>query len=259
MARKGKKRSEESAPAGAPEWITTFVDMISLLVTFFILLLTFSSLDKKHVLRLPSLFMEDDGALQSLQGDSFVEAPDADWMTSSHPLEGSRTRHSRPPEELVGTLEEMGQKESEDHVAIDLNSIADGLLVAFDDLASFRPGSATPSDGLRTCLAELADTLQHYPYRLVVTGHTDDRVGVPWPSAEALGLARAKTAAELIARAGVSAEQIQIATRGADAPRATNDDPLGRQRNRRVDVRIVSLSKTLARNYELLQLREEER
>ena len=42
MAKK-KKQQEDEAPPGAPEWIVTFSDMISLLVTFFILLMTFST------------------------------------------------------------------------------------------------------------------------------------------------------------------------------------------------------------------------
>ena len=37
---------EDPGVEGAPEWITTFVDMISLLVTFFILLYTFSSIEE---------------------------------------------------------------------------------------------------------------------------------------------------------------------------------------------------------------------
>ncbi|MHC4395210.1 MAG: flagellar motor protein MotB [Planctomycetota bacterium] len=40
-----KKEVEPDEPAGAPEWMVTFSDCMTLLLTFFVLLLTFSSFD----------------------------------------------------------------------------------------------------------------------------------------------------------------------------------------------------------------------
>ncbi|MEZ4766111.1 MAG: flagellar motor protein MotB [Calditrichia bacterium] len=45
MAGKKQKKQEE-APAGAPLWIVTFSDLMSLLLTFFVLLLSFSSIQE---------------------------------------------------------------------------------------------------------------------------------------------------------------------------------------------------------------------
>ncbi len=41
----GVKR-EKKAPEGAPGWIVTFADLMSLLLTFFVLILSFASIDK---------------------------------------------------------------------------------------------------------------------------------------------------------------------------------------------------------------------
>ena len=38
---------EEDGPPGAPKWMVTFSDCMTLLLTFFVLLLTFSSFDDK--------------------------------------------------------------------------------------------------------------------------------------------------------------------------------------------------------------------
>lgn len=46
MARE-KKQVEEDVPEGAPEWMVTFSDCMTLLLTFFVLLLSFSSFDNK--------------------------------------------------------------------------------------------------------------------------------------------------------------------------------------------------------------------
>ena len=48
MARK-RGSTEGSQSRGAPEWVVTFSDMMSLLLTFFILLLSFSTLDNRRV------------------------------------------------------------------------------------------------------------------------------------------------------------------------------------------------------------------
>jgi chemotaxis protein MotB len=46
MARK-KKKPDDGGPGGAPEWMVTFSDCMTLLLTFFVLLLSFSSFDEK--------------------------------------------------------------------------------------------------------------------------------------------------------------------------------------------------------------------
>jgi len=47
MARKKKAKPDEGGPAGAPDWMVTFSDCMTLLLTFFVLLLSFSSFDEK--------------------------------------------------------------------------------------------------------------------------------------------------------------------------------------------------------------------
>ena len=58
MARAGKQVEEDEAP-GAPEWMVTFSDCMTLLLTFFVLLLSFSSFDDKIFRKLQMIFVED--------------------------------------------------------------------------------------------------------------------------------------------------------------------------------------------------------
>ena len=60
MARE-KKQIVEEAPAGAPEWMVTFSDCMTLLLTFFVLLLTFSSFDKKVYDKMQTTMLKDIG------------------------------------------------------------------------------------------------------------------------------------------------------------------------------------------------------
>ena len=57
MARE-KKQAESDETPGAPEWMVTFSDCMTLLLTFFVLLLSFSSFDDKVFRKLQMIFME---------------------------------------------------------------------------------------------------------------------------------------------------------------------------------------------------------
>ncbi len=58
MARE-KKQIAEDAPAGAPEWMVTFSDCMTLLLTFFVLLLSFSSFDKRIYNKMQTTMLKD--------------------------------------------------------------------------------------------------------------------------------------------------------------------------------------------------------
>jgi chemotaxis protein MotB len=55
MGKNGKKPEEDDA-AGAPEWMVTFSDCMTLLLTFFVLLLSFSSFDNRIFRRLKVIY-----------------------------------------------------------------------------------------------------------------------------------------------------------------------------------------------------------
>lgn len=85
MARK-KKQIIEEAPAGAPEWMVTFSDCMTLLLTFFVLLLSFSSFDKKIYNEMKTTMLKDLGHVfkiketldSSVQPQRFIEKDDPD-------------------------------------------------------------------------------------------------------------------------------------------------------------------------------------
>lgn len=253
--KKKKKKQEEPPPEGAPEWITTFVDMTSLLVTFFILLLTFSSMEEKVAMKLQSILKSPSGVWQQSRGDLIHQTPQEDFRNPTDPLRGSHKQHSRPPEELVESMEEMGQKDSPDHVAIDLTAIQDGLRITWGEDCTFAPGSAVPTPALVRSLGELGRVLEHYAFLVVVEGHTDDRVvpSVGWDDDVGLSLARARAAADvLLAASNLDVRSIQLAGLGDERPVADNETAVGRRRNRRVEVRILSLSTLRAANIEFV-------
>lgn len=230
---------------GAPPWITTFVDMVSLLVTFFILLYTFSSIKEFDTFTYPKNVISTSGVFKGDASDTMV-APQDDLMLAMDLARGSRKRHTRPVNELRENMEEMGQKLTDEHVPVDLRSVADGMRLRFPEKAGFRPGDARANSSLAKALVELAETISYYPIMVVVEGHTDDAFtpSPSYPDAQALSIARARAAAEVLVReGGMDPSLIMLEGYGPDHPYKDAVTASERAANRRVEVRLVSMSR----------------
>lgn len=248
MGKKKRKRAEPTGPPSAPEWIVTFTDMISLLVTFFVLLMTFSSMEEYDLLKVASFLQGREGVMSST-GFVAPELPDEDLLSATDILRGAASPHTRPPDKLPDSIEEMGQKMTEQHLGLELERVADGLVLDFGRQASFAPGSATPNPDLTKSLRELGKVLENYPHLVVVEGFTDAGfLPTPtYPDAEAMGFARAAAAARiLLDTSDMPPQLMQVASGGDRAPRGDDATATGRQLNRRIEVRIVALSKLRA-------------
>jgi chemotaxis protein MotB len=235
----------EEAPPSAPDWIVTFSDMVSLLVTFFVLLLTFSSLSPHEALRLPGWMRGPGGALPSLGGSDAVKPPGYEVQSEMQLEDGSSVPHVRPAEALAEDVENMGQRLDEQHLEVDFTAAADGLRLRYDARCSFEPGSAQPSEELRRTLIELGRSLAPYAHIALIEAHADDHFvpSAEYPDVEALCAARASAAAAvLIEEGGLAAQRVQLAAVGERAPRATNESAAGRQLNRRIEVRVLAPS-----------------
>ncbi|HIG11676.1 MAG: OmpA family protein [bacterium] len=238
-------KNEPDQPPGAPDWIVTFADMISLLVTFFILLMTFSSMDALEAFQADANLLGTAGTLTSSKGPTAVKPPAQDRINAMDAVRGAAVPHSRPAEELLENMEAMGQKDDDEHVEISLGALKDGISIVYDKRAAFMPGSAKLSEYLRGAVIELARTLENYPYTLVIEGHTDDHFLATEAYADefALSADRAASVAQTMLEAsGLSPLQVQLGAVGSMRPLVDNNTPLNRRKNRRVEIRIVSLS-----------------
>lgn len=243
-----KVREVDGGTEGAPRWITTFVDMISLLVTFFILLFTFSSIREYEAFTFPQNILGTAGIWKE-SGRTDVSAPYDDVMQAFDLTRGARVPHSRPTDQLLENMEEMGQKLTDEHIELDAQHIGDGLSLRFDERGAFSPGSTHVNPVLARALVELGQTMQHYSHMLVVEGHSDSEFQPTpqYPTAEALSLARARAAADvMLAGSNLPPELIMLAGLGATRPLATNDSALERRANRRVEVRILAMDRSRA-------------
>lgn len=101
-----KKRVEPEESAGAPEWMVTFSDCMTLLLTFFVLLLSFSSFDKSSLDNVQKAFGlgKPDSAAQQGRREGTLAQSDAIKVIDEIP-EGSRV--PTPSDKALGKLSEM--------------------------------------------------------------------------------------------------------------------------------------------------------
>jgi chemotaxis protein MotB len=89
-----RKKSEDSAPAGCPAWLATYGDMVTLILTFFVLLFAMSEVDKEKWVQVVAAFT---GNVSVMEGGNQV-LPDGPWSFEAVEPAGAEIS-PEPPEE----------------------------------------------------------------------------------------------------------------------------------------------------------------
>jgi chemotaxis protein MotB len=212
----------ETKKAGAPGWMCTFADLMCLLMTFSVLLLTMSSTElakfKAMAGSMQQAFGTSNRIIQPISMSDEILPSDANGPTTASELER---------EVLKRLAEAGGLKGDKSTVIVQLES----------DLL-FASGDATLTPAARPPLRALARVMAGTDYSLDVVGHTDN---VPiataeFPSNWELSAARAGQAVRYLAEQGVPPARLRAIGRADTAPVSDNLTARGRERNRRVEL-----------------------
>ncbi len=173
MAKQQKQR-EDDAPAGAPEWMVTFCDCMTLLLTFFVLLLSFATFHKETLPQLGFSFAQ----AMSIVGTSPSDQRDSIWdrMSSDQSVpqtEGSETR--TPATQQSSNF--MREQRSLDFRNLKVFSVPSSVF--------FWGSGAAISEQGRQVLDAMGVFLQHQAGAVVLSETAPD-------GADALGLERAQ-------------------------------------------------------------------
>jgi chemotaxis protein MotB len=144
-------------------------------------------------------------------------------------------------QELRGALAGTGKAD-----AVDVTVQQRGLVITvLADQVLFQPGSATLEPAASPVLDAIAESLRALPNPVTVEGHTDNvpvGPGSRYSSNWELSTARATTVLRtLVERDGIDPQRMSAAGYADTRPIASNDDPAGRSRNRRVELVVRSL------------------
>jgi chemotaxis protein MotB len=117
-----------------------------------------------------------------------------------------------------------------------------GITVEINASVLFQEGEAGLTGNARETLRTVAGLLKDDQHAIEVEGHTDTTPirNAAFPSNWELSAVRASTVVRLFVESGVPERRLAAVGRGANQPIASNDDPAGRARNRRVAVTILS-------------------
>lgn len=229
MARKKK----ETCPPLAL-WLVTFSDLVTLLLTFFVLLLTMSSMDNA-ILTKVTLHTADLGLLDK-RGSGRVTAKERLVVTLMEKPWEVMDKKQRikdllfPDDELP---EEIDKSELDKN--IEVLAKPDGVALVFTDRLLFAPGSAVLSPRGEFVIDRLVPMMMHTPAPINVAGYTNADEGVADPYA--LSEDRALAVLTYLLKAGVPNRRFSISAYGSQVP-ITDErgNPVNSPMNRRVEI-----------------------
>jgi len=158
MPKKRKKKQE-----GAPEWVITYGDMMSLLLVFFIMLVSISEIKKKDEFRVIS--EEIRKAFGQVGGGAKIPSKRDPELSLIKRLE--ELQLVRRPEKARSNTTQKGMRGREWQV----KTVRDGLIFTKGGRVTFEVGSADLSEEARFDLQTVADLVRGSNNKIEVRGH----------------------------------------------------------------------------------------
>lgn len=222
---------EDDGAPGVPEWVVTYGDMMSLLLTFFIMLVSMSQLKDEGKNR---------AAMNSISerfGPSAGESGVPGRSLSENSLyENTRSKGSRSRQGLeVANRNTSGPGGSQAPV----ENINHGKIVTIGGTVTFEQFTTGLDESSLQHLDRLVRTLQKKPHRIIVRGHSfaePVRQNPQFRSQHDLSFARAKTVAKYLIEQRIDPRRVLVSAAGDAEPRILTRKIEDRRLNRRVDV-----------------------
>jgi chemotaxis protein MotB len=209
-------------------WLTTFNDMATLLMVFFVLLFAMGSLDVRR-------FKNFQNALQSAMGvlHEGRHAP-VGLPSEANKTEAPSTETSQAPADSNDTLEQIEQTQG-----LEATYTPRGIQLTLNDSLLFRSGSATLTADGENLLERVSRIIKPIGRHIRVEGHSDNVPisTVRYPSNWELSTARAVNVVKYFVHQGRIDPRLLSAVGYAEVkPRVSNDAKAQRAKNRRVEI-----------------------
>lgn len=262
------KRKPDEPPKGAPAWQSTFADLMNLLLCFFVLLFSMSTIDAQKLELVVASMSQTfsiftagataigDGVLIS-NGVSQLNELD-DYINST----GRDDEGDTIPEDLESALEEVDQaqlQESEELAEkveealqeanldkeVDIEFTSQYVQLTLNGALLFDSASVKLKDDAGPMLDQIGKILERYAGSTIeIEGHTDN---VPmtgsskYSNNDELSAGRALSVFYYLEEhTNLDMSLVKHSGRGEYSPIADNSTPEGRSRNRRVEIRIYN-------------------
>jgi chemotaxis protein MotB len=197
---------------GESFWLITYCDMVTLLLTFFLLMFSFTVM---------------------------TEEQQQDLVGLLNKVSESKTVDQAAKLELEKAAQEIAAQFDRKDTFVE--SSEEEITVGLSSAVTFASGDAALSDAARQPLERVAEILAKLPNTVRVEGHTDDVPiqSVRFPSNWHLSAARAQSVVRMLIDRGVEPRRLQNVGYAETRPRRPNDTPEHRAENRRIEIKII--------------------
>lgn len=266
-----RKKKEETPAPGSPAWMATFSDLMNLLLCFFVLLFSMSSVDaqkfEEAMASIQSTFSIlpsggsalDEGVLIS-SGVSQLSEMSQYYTSMGLNSEGELNAGDKGEEqkdfleqleqekmqESEMMAEEIYEKLEEYHIETEVEMVTTSsyVMLNLNGGILFDSGSDELKSDALEIMSKIGDIVLDYDgYIVEIVGHTDN---VPinsakFPDNTVLSMYRAYSVYKyFIDVVGVSPETLKSSGKGEYVPIADNSTAEGRAQNRRVEIKIYN-------------------
>jgi len=272
------ENNTDDAEAGAPAWVMTFADLMSLLMCFFVLMLSFSEMDVQKFKQIAGSMKHAFGVQRDVQfkkipkGTSIVAQEFSPGKPTPTPLKEMRqsttdeTKNNlnftdSTSKKLTKEAAEQIQKEAEKRIQaqakalsdalqkelkrglLEIETVKDEIVLRIREKGSFSSGSAKLQKSFYPVLKKIGKALNDVDGKIVVAGHTDN---IPistrkYSSNWLLSAARSATVVHQLIKIGkLTSSRVQIRAHAENEPIAPNNTNQNRAKNRRVEIIVKS-------------------
>ena len=236
-----EEEDEHECPQGAPSWVMTFADLVTLLMVFFILLFAMGSIEEEKWKQMKSSLKD------ALGQENIPEAGIREGLdvikervldeTTIHAVDEVGAMVAKEVEEIASEVEEFVFK-NKLAGKVEVSSDERGAIVTLSDTVMFPPGKSRMTYTGDEIIKQVFDILKQFSYQVKIEGHTDN---VPmntqqYPSNWELSAARAAEVARKLVKAGFNPTNLSIEAFAQYRPKVPNDSRQGRATNRRIEI-----------------------
>ena len=231
MARKKKEECKS-----VPGWLVSFGDLMSLLLTFFILLYSMSTISLEKFYQSIRGLTEAFGGRTLKSEETIIQGKKVDLNFPMYPKIKKKKAVQKKLNEIKQMLKNAG---------FNAEVVSHGSMITLRLYSDkiFPPGKAIPYKDVIPYIMTLCDKLKDSALPLIIVGHTDN---VPIRSKKyrnnfELSAARAVNILRMFIKCGYEKKALAAEGRGEFEPIVPNDSPQNRAKNRRIEF-VIDLS-----------------
>ncbi len=242
-----KKCPQPDCPKCLPGWLAAFGDLMSLLLCFFVLLLSMSTMDAKKVAEAVGSLS---GALSVLEGGTKTEiSKERQQETTPIDQDDETAQKIKTMKRTIIEINEMMKDGSAESTEITLHESEDGFMIRLPAKLLFKSGQAEiDNEDAFLFLKRMALIIDKLPKNLHINivGHTDsssmDSDGL-YRGNWSLSAERAISVTKELIHNGIEAKLITAGGKAEFDPIASNLTDEGKEKNRRVELYFFSKNK----------------